>query len=187
MASSWVALAAVAVLSVLAAAGYLAWAALGSQQSSTPRRGQADRGDALQRDMHMRVVNNLFVRPVYGVGETCQFSPADGFGFEQNTLVDAQGCNWGSDEGQDWPNAENYSTKRNLLSGDSGLSCNDTTAANSCTAFKAGTSGNRSGWSRWRDTTWYEPVGLPADLGARLGPGDFQGFPLGPRTRRSGP
>jgi hypothetical protein len=65
-----------------------------------------------------------------------------------------------------------------VLSGSSRLTCNDTSAANSCNAFRAGESDNRSNWTSWRDTTWYEPVGLPDDVGVRLGPEDFQGFPF---------
>jgi hypothetical protein len=125
------------------------------------------------------VTNNLFVRPVYGVGETCQFSPTDGFVFEQNTLVSARGCRWGSGGNTDWPDGRNYSIKRNVLAGGSSLSCNDTSAAKSCPAFNAGSSQNARGWSAWRDTTWYVPTTLGANVGARLGPGDFQGFPFG--------
>jgi len=33
-------------------------------------------------------------------------------------------------------------------------------------------------FSDWVDTTWYEPVGLPDDVGARLGAEDFVGFPF---------
>jgi hypothetical protein len=127
---------------------------------------------------NITVKNNLFVRPVYGVGETCQFSPTDGFVFEQNTLVDAKGCRWGSGGSADWPDARNYSIKRNILAGNSSLSCNDTSAAKSCPAVNAGSADNRSNWTQWRDTTWYEPEGVPDDVGARLGPGDFQGFPF---------
>jgi hypothetical protein len=145
-----------------------------------------DIGGALEGFRNVRVVNNLFVRPVYGVGETCQFSPADGFVFEQNTLVDAQGCRWGSGGTADWPDGQNYSIKRNVLSGTSKFTCNDTNAANSCTAFRAGESDNRSNWTSWRDTTWYEPVGLPADVGARLRPDEFQGFPFAPGDRGGG-
>jgi hypothetical protein len=133
----------------------------------------------------IRVANNLFLRPVYGVGETCQFPPTDGFVFERNTLIDARGCRWGSGQGQDWPDASNFTIRNNVLAGNSSLSCNDTSAASSCAAFEAGTSENVSGWSSWRDTTWYEPVGLPADMGARLGPGEFRGFPFGPEPGRS--
>jgi hypothetical protein len=126
----------------------------------------------------IEVRNNLFVRPVYGVGETCQFSPTNGFVFEQNTLVDARGCRWGGGGSADWPDGQNYSIKRNLLAGNSRLSCNDTSAANSCNAFNAGASNNVSRRAAWRDTTWYEPIGLPADTGARLGPAHFRGYPF---------
>jgi hypothetical protein len=127
----------------------------------------------------IEVRNNLFVRPVYGVGETCQFSPTHGFVFEQNTLVDARGCRWGAGGSANWPDGQSYSISRNLLAGNSRLSCNDTSAANSCTAFQAGSSNNVSNWSTWHDTTWYEPIGLPPDTGARLGPNHFQGYPFG--------
>jgi hypothetical protein len=65
-----------------------------------------------------------------------------------------------------------------VLADGSWLSCNDTSAAKSCPAFNAGSADNVQGLSAWRDTTWYVPTDLAANVGARLGPGDFQGFPF---------
>lgn len=122
--------------------------------------------------------NNVFARVVYGVGETCQFSPGDGYVFEQNTLVDSRGCRWGASDGDPWPDGRSYSIKRNLLSGNSFLSCNDVASSNSCGAFDAGSSRNKRGFKNWAETRYYRPKGLPGNLGARLSPRDFQGYPF---------
>lgn len=124
------------------------------------------------------VTNNLFVKPVYGVGESCQFSPTIGFVFEQNTLVDARGCRWGSGSGQSWPDAADYSIKRNVLSGSSFLSCNDTAETNSCRAYSAGLADNYSAFTDFAETTYYTPNGVPANVGARLSDADFPGYPF---------
>ena len=124
------------------------------------------------------VTNNVFARTVYGVGETCQFSAGNDFVFEQNTLVDAQGCRWGSAPGAPWPDASNLSIKRNILSGDSSLSCNDTPETNTCDAFNAGQTHNVRNFTNWEETTYYTPKGLPGNVGARLSAQDFDGYPF---------
>jgi Right handed beta helix region/RTX calcium-binding nonapeptide repeat (4 copies) len=124
------------------------------------------------------VKNNVFARVVYGVGETCQFSSGDGYVFEQNTLVDTRGCRWGGGAGQPWPDGSNFSIQRNILSGSSVLSCNDTAETNACDAFEAGEADNVDDFDDWAETHYYTPKGLPDDVGARLSEQEFQGFPF---------
>ena len=87
---------------------------------------------------NVTITNNVFARTVYGTGETCQFSAGNDFVFEQNTMVDTQGCRWGSAVGSPWPDASNLSIKRNILSGDASFSCSNTPQTNTCDAFNAG-------------------------------------------------
>jgi Right handed beta helix region/RTX calcium-binding nonapeptide repeat (4 copies) len=124
------------------------------------------------------VRNNVFARVVYGVGETCQFSSGSGFVFEQNTLVDSKGCRWGGGVGQPWPDGSGFSIQRNILSGNSSLSCNNTPQTNACDAFEAGEAENVHDFDDWAETKYYTPKGLPEDVGARLSAQDFQGYPF---------
>jgi hypothetical protein len=125
-----------------------------------------------------RVVNNLFIRPVYGVGETCQFSPTDGFLFERNTLVDAGGCRWGAAPGVPWPSAAHLVIRRNILVGRSRLTCNDTAFTDSCGAFEAGARGQVRRVRSWTNRTYFRPRGVSRGVGARLSGREFRGFPF---------
>jgi len=127
---------------------------------------------------HVVVRNNVFYRVVYGVGENCQFSPGNGYVFEQNTLIDSRGCRWGGGEGDPWPDGRNYSIKRNVLSGSSFLSCSDTRSSNSCRAFEQGSANNVRGFDKWANKCFFKPKGLPKDVGARLSARDFRGYPF---------
>ena len=135
-----------------------------------------DHGSNLQGFSNIRMVNNLFIRSASA--ETCQFSPTNGFVFEQNTLVDARGCRWGSGDGDDWPDAQNYSIKRNILSGNSSFGCNNTSIVNSCNAFNLGLAANVLNFTSWAETTYYTPNGQPSNVGARLSSADFPGWPF---------
>jgi hypothetical protein len=141
-----------------------------------------DIGGAKQGFRNVLVSNNLFLRPVYGVGETCQFSGGIDFVFEHNTLVDARGCRWGSGENADWPDASNVTIRKNVLAGSSRLTCNDTSLTSVCPAFNAGRSDNTQSYAGgYADQTFWVPTGA-GDRGHRLSQADFQGFPFNEGT-----
>ena len=94
-------------------------------------------------------------------------------------MVDTRGCRWGAGEGQPWGiNASNFSIKHNILSGNSSLGCNNTSQTNVCGAFNAGLADNVSHFTNWAETTYYTPKGVPGNVGARLSPQDFDGYPF---------